>query len=258
MIALLGLIVFGVQLAARSVGRLSGTLWMLLAALIAAITRSATIFVGIAVCAAVLAAVLAVRRARTRRARIATYWTLAALVLAGAGLVTLFSRQLLALLGKSDTLTGRLGIWDAVIGLAQQRPVAGWGWISYWAPWVAPFKNLVKKAGVQQLHAHNAWLDVWLQLGILGVVVFAALVLLTVYRAWQMAIRTPSATAQPATSPAAASALALLPILLLTALIVQSLAESRLIVEYGWLLLALLAIKTAQQKPAEGHAVTLR
>jgi O-antigen ligase len=188
-------------------------------------------------------------------------------VLAGAALVTLFSRQLLALLGKSDTLTGRLGIWDAVIGLAQQRPVAGWGWISYWAPWVAPFKNLVKKAGVQQLHAHNAWLDVWLQLGILGVVVFAALVLLTAYRAWRMATRTlamtaPSpatdpATATPETTPAAASALALLPILLLAALLVQSLAESRLLVEYGWLLLALLAVKTARA-PAEGHAVTLR
>jgi exopolysaccharide production protein ExoQ len=130
MIALFGLIVFGVQLASRSVGRVSGTIWMLLAALIAAITRSATIFVGIAVCAAVLVAVLAVRRARTRRALVATYWTLAALVLAGATIVTVFREQLLALLGKSDTLTGRLGIWDAVIGLAQQRPVAGWGWIS--------------------------------------------------------------------------------------------------------------------------------
>jgi O-antigen ligase len=147
-------------------------------------------------------AVLAVRRARTRRARIATYWTLAALVLAGGALVTLFSRQLLALLGKSDTLTGRLGIWDAVIGLAQQRPVAGWGWISYWAPWVAPFKNLVKKAGVQQLHAHNAWLDVWLQLGILGVVVFAALVLLTGYRAWRMATRPLAMTTQVPANPA--------------------------------------------------------
>lgn len=277
MIALLGLIVFGVQLAARSVSRLSGTLWMLLAALIAALTRSATIFVGIAVCAAVLGAVLAVRHARTRRTRIVTYWTLAALVLAAAALVSLFSRQLLALLGKSDTLTGRLGIWDAVIGLAQQRPVVGWGWISYWAPWVAPFKNLVKRAGVQQLHAHNAWLDVWLQLGILGVVVFAALVLLTGYRAWRMATGTlamatqaPANLANPATpttltdapgqpqpSPAAASALALLPILLLTALIVQSLAESRLLVEYGWLLLALLAVKTARET-GKGHAVTLR
>ena len=43
---------------------------------------------------------------------------------------------------------------------------------------------------------------------------------------------------EPDRPPAAASALALLPILLLTALIVQSLAESRLLVEYGWLLLA--------------------
>jgi O-antigen ligase len=240
MMALLGLIVFGVQLATGAVGRLHGLFWIVLAALIAIITRSATIFVGIVVCAMMLAAILLIRHSGTPRARVGTYSGHAVTALFAGTLVALFSKQLLALLGKSDTLTGRVGIWDAVIALAQQRPFFGWGWVSYWAPWVAPFDHLVKRAGVQQLHAHNAWLDVWLQLGFLGLIVFGGLVLLTLVRCWSLAVRR---IPRP-------GALQLLPILLLTALLVQSLAESRLLVEYGWLLLTVLAVKTKRDEPA--------
>ena len=59
---------------------------------------------------------------------------------------------------------------------AQERPVQGWGWVSYWVPWVAPFDTLAFNNGVRQLHAHNAWLDVWMQLGILGLLAFAVVI----------------------------------------------------------------------------------
>ena len=106
MIALLGLIVFGVQLRARTVApRLGASLWMLLAALIAAFTRSGDdLSSAVVVCAVVLAAMLVgPPRARTTPRPTSPTGALAALVLAGAGLVAVFSRQLLALLGKSDT-----------------------------------------------------------------------------------------------------------------------------------------------------------
>ena len=255
MIALFGLIVFAVQLAAGTVGRLGGIAWLVLAALTAAITRSATIFIGIAVCAALLIAILCIRRARTPRARAGVYWSITGVILIGATLTTVFGRQLLTVLGKSADLTGRVGIWDAVIGLAQQRPAFGWGWVSYWVPWVAPFNHLVTRAGVQQLHAHNAWLDVWLQLGILGLVVFGAFVLITILRAWFVA------TDRPQFAPDAQgryTATSLLPILILAALVVQSLAESRLLVEYGWLLLVVLAVKMKQREPVRTRMPAVR
>ena len=190
--------------------------------------------------------------------------------------VTVFGRQLLALVGKSETLTGRAGIWDAVIGLAQQRPGFGWGWVSYWVPWVAPFDHLVTRAGVLQLHAHNAWLDVWLQLGIAGLLVFGFFVLVTSLRAWFVAVDRPGPAAVPAGQPQAAPLQPARPDATPSrqparqnqpapaepaacrirrhprplhrdqpaadphrrALLVQSLAESRLLVEYGWLLMA--------------------
>ena len=41
------------------------------------------------------------------------------------------------------------------------------------------------------MHAHNAWLDVWLQLGWVGVLFFAVLVLVTLQRVWCRAVDQP-------------------------------------------------------------------
>src|SRR3989337_2521114 len=58
MVALLALIVFGVQLASGTVRRVSGILWLVLAVATVALTRSATIYVGIIAVAAVLGVIL--------------------------------------------------------------------------------------------------------------------------------------------------------------------------------------------------------
>jgi len=241
MIALIALIVFGVQLAAGTVRRRLGILWLLLAATMLVLTRSATITVALVAVLIVLGMILALRRAESPRARLAVYGGIVVALAAVAGSVLAFRPVLLDLLGKSDDLTGRLDIWDAVIGLATQRPVFGWGWVSFWAPWVEPFDNLVTRNGVIQLHAHNAWLDVWLQLGVVGLLVFGSLVVTTAIRSWLLATdRVVTHQGDRGTF----SSLSLLPPLLLTALLVQSLAESRILVEGGWVLLVILAVTT--------------
>src|SRR5690606_13944506 len=138
-------------------------------------TKSATVTLAAAGVAAALAAALLVRRARTGRGRLAVYGVSAAVVAASVAAAIVFRAELLELLGKSADLTGRLGIWAKVIDLAQQRPAFGWGWVSYWVPWADPFNNLVFRSGVRQLQAHNTWLDVAFQLGLVGLIIFAAL-----------------------------------------------------------------------------------
>ena len=241
-VAIVGVIVFALQFADRSVKRRWSIVWLAVAVANLLFTRSATVTVALVVVVAVTLAILLVRRAPTPRARAITYGGILAVVAVGVVTAIVFHRQILALLGKSEDLTGRLGIWEGVIGLAQQRPVFGWGWVSYWIPWVAPFNDpAFFRNGVQQTHAHNAWLDVWLQLGIVGVVVLAALVLSALVLSWSFAVdRAQDLPGQPQPH----TAVSLLPLLLLTALIVQSLAESRLLVEFGWALLVVIAIKT--------------
>ncbi|MFP3464450.1 O-antigen ligase family protein [Leifsonia sp. SIMBA_070] len=240
MIALLSIIVFAIQLADRTVRRGSSASWLVVAVLTLALTRSATV-----IAAAIAVAVVFGFAAWTRRVgparRTPVYLTALAVVVAAVVLVSVFASRIPALFGKSEDLTGRLDIWHAVIGLAQQRPVFGWGWVSYWAPWVKPFDGLATRNGVEYLQAHNAWLDVWLQLGIVGLVVFILLVLTTFGRSWFVAVDRPRTKL---VDDAPYTATALLPLLLLAALIAQSFAESRMLIEGGWALLVTLAVAT--------------
>lgn len=245
-LALLGLVVFAVLLADRSMRRRWAISGLVLSAVTIFLTRSATVTVALVGVVLIALAVLALRRAATPRARLVTGGAIVALAGLGAVATVLLKDRLLELLGKSSDLTGRLGIWDAVIALGQQRPVAGWGWVSYWVPWAAPFDDLAFRNGVRQLQAHNAWIDVWFQLGVIGLIVFAALVVSTVARSWSLAADRPQHVPEHGDSYRAAT---MLPILILAALIVQSAAESRLLVEYGWAFLVVFAVHTKVGEP---------
>ena len=280
--ALLAVIVFAVQLRARTVKRGWGIAWLVLAGVMLVLTRSATVTIAGVVVVVVLLFALWTRRVGPTRRR-PVYLTAAALAVVGVVSSVTLSPLVLTLFGKSDDLTGRFDIWNSVIGLASERPIFGWGWVSYWAPWVEPFKDLAVRNGVTYLQAHNAWLDVWLQVGIVGLLLFAALVFSTLWRSWFLAVdaplvpstttttqadaslvavfaarpalaEAPAATVHPDSEPTAPyapgpfPASALLPLLIMAALIAQSVAESRLLIESGWVLLVVLAIVTKRQQ----------
>jgi O-antigen ligase len=241
MLALIALIVFALQFADRHARRSTTLVWLAVAAAVLVFTRSATVTVALVGVVAVAAAALLVRRAHASRARALTYGGIVAVAGIGVVAVGSLSGRILEALGKSSDLTGRLGIWDAVSSLARERPVAGWGWVSYWVPWAAPFDNLAFRNGVRQLQAHNAWIDVWFQLGILGLIVFGVLVASSLVRAWLFAVDRPQVER---THPERYVATSLLPLLVLSALLVQSVAESRLLVEFGLMFLVIVAVRT--------------
>ncbi|HXH36687.1 MAG TPA: O-antigen ligase family protein [Plantibacter sp.] len=254
--ALLGLIIFAVRLAAlreapdRSrVSLPRDRRWTLLLRLGLAtamflLSFSTTILLAAVVTVVVLAAAVLIRRAPTPRARTPIYLGfLAAGALSAVGAIV-FRAQLLGLLGKSPDLTGRLDIWNTVRQLIVQRPVFGWGFSSPWAPWEPLFTDLVIRRGVRQLQAHNAWLDVWFQLGVVGLILFSCVVLSMLTRSWFLAVDRPRIDLD-AQRPY--SALSLAPILIGVSLVVQSVAESRILIESGWVLLVLLVVKTKQE-----------
>ena len=241
MAALLGLIVFAIQLASKSVSRGWGLFWLAVAVATIGITKSATAFVALAVVLVVALAAVLVRRARTPRTRAYAYAGISLGMLALAALAFLNQTRILELLGKNAEFTGRTTIWSEVIALAQQRPAVGWGWLGYWIVWIPPFNALKKEGGVQPPHAHDAWLDLWLQVGIVGLIIFGALVLATLVRSWLISVD------RIVTGPGQAGThwwVALLPVLMLTAQLVQSIAESRILLEGGLMLLVIWAVKS--------------
>jgi O-antigen ligase len=226
-LALLGLILIGVLLAAGAVSRRVAGLAILLDVAMIALTRSATVLVAGAVVVVALFVALGYRRFG-RRGRVAV--TAGAVVVVGLTALSSsrLSAPLLQVLGKGDDLTGRLEIWRIVGGLVEQRPVLGWGWIGYWAPWVSPFERLVVRGGVQYLQAHSAYLDIEMQLGVPGLLALVAVVGSLTYRCLRLAV-----VPRPYT---------VLPLLLTAALLTQALAESRLLIEGNWALLVMLSV----------------
>jgi exopolysaccharide production protein ExoQ len=245
--ALLGLIVFGVQLFGKTISQPRGWFWVSLSVALIALTRSATVTVALIAVIVALGFALWARRLESRN-RTPLYVTATALILAGVGLVVFARDWLFSLLGKSSDLTGRLETWQKVNELAEQRSAFGWGYISYWAPWVEPFKSLDTKNGIQVMHAHNAWLDVWLQLGVIGLILFALIVFSTFWRTWFFAVDRPRRFVNE-TLPFTTQTL--VPFLILVALIVQSLTESRLLIEGGWVLLVALSAATRTSVTSE-------
>lgn len=239
-VGLMGLIIFSVQLRAGLVGRWAGWFWFAMSILTLALTRSGTVTVALA--AAMVALAFAIWARRIGPVGRTPLYTTGAAAIAAVAAAVIFAREFLfGLLGKSPDMTGRMETWEKVFALAADRPWFGWGWVSYWAPWVEPFESLDVQGGIQVMSAHNAWIDVWLQLGIVGVLVFAPLVVLTLWRVWFRAVDQPRRGFGPAL-PYATSAL--WPFLLMVALLVQSFAESRILIESGWLLLVMLAVKS--------------
>jgi len=244
MVALIGVIVFGALLAAKAIRRASGITWLVIAGATLLLTRSATVILVAVVVAIAFAFAVWVRRRGPERRRPVYLTGLLAFVASVAALVALWT-PLTALFGKSEDVTGRFEIWGAVSGLAAERPIAGWGWLGYWQPWAEPLGSLYTRNGVTYLQAHNAWLDVWLQLGALGLVAFGAVVVGALWRSWFLAIDRPK---DPAGRPRPYTSASFVPFLLMIALAGQSLAESRLLVEGGLLLLITIAWATKQRQ----------
>jgi exopolysaccharide production protein ExoQ len=161
----------------------------------------------------------------------------------GAGGLTalwLMRGSIFALLERSGDLARREGIWDAVLARAGERPAIGWGFSTPWGPGIDEWLGL---GGQAVGEAHSMWLDVLLQLGVVGVVLMGLTYLAFVWRSWFFAVDRPrfDLRADRPYSP-----LTLLPTLVATVLLVFGLAESSPLMLWGWMLLAMLAFKIKQ------------
>ncbi|MGB1289074.1 MAG: O-antigen ligase family protein, partial [Aggregatilineales bacterium] len=80
--------------------------------------------------------------------------------------------EVLALIGRDETFSGRNTIWPFLGELIAQRPILGYGYMSFFVP--ESYLIEASYRGVwQPEHAHNVWLDMGLSLGIVGVGLFA-------------------------------------------------------------------------------------
>ena len=79
---------------------------------------------------------------------------------------------------KDATLSGRVPLWQMLIDKACGKPLLGYGYGSFWMGTEGPAADVWKKLNWEVPHAHNGYLDLWLQLGLPGVCLGVCLLLL--------------------------------------------------------------------------------
>jgi O-antigen ligase len=85
------------------------------------------------------------------------------------------------LLGGSTTLTGRIPLWYNVILAISKAPVLGYGYAAFWGSDLGSIKFMINTDWLSG-KSHNAFLDVWLDLGIIGLILFIVLIVNTLIR----------------------------------------------------------------------------
>lgn len=259
-VALLAIIVFAIRLASGAPRRTFLWIWIGLSAFLFLRASSATAYVSAAAVAVVLVTVLLMRRATKPGQRTKYYIAYAVVGIGGLLSLWLLRDTIFAALGRSSDLTGRERIWGKVLGRAAERPWTGWGFATPWVPTDPAFDGWIEDHGQTVMQAHNMWVDVAMQLGIIGVVLLALLFFAFVWRSWFFAVDRPrwDLRADRPYSP-----ITLLPTLVGAILLVQGLAESSPLLLWGWLFLVMLGAKIKQsphvgEGPAEQSAAIER
>lgn len=236
----IALVVFALLYAQGARRRPALLIWIALAAFFFLRAGSATAYASLAIGALVLGAALLFRRARRPAQRTRLYAVFAAVAVVGAAGIWFARNTVFGALGKSSDLTGRVEIWRKVWDRAVQHPVFGNGFSSPWVPWDPAFHGWIIDHRITVFMAHNMWLDVFLQLGAIGVVLIAIVFLAFAWRAWFFAVDRPR---WDLVDDRPYAALSLLPTVLVAMLLVLGLAESTPIMLWGWLLVILLSFK---------------
>ncbi|WP_084103370.1 O-antigen ligase family protein [Demequina sp. NBRC 110056] len=213
----------------RRIGKVEGWITLGAAIFVHLFTQSATVTAAAVYLVALTLGALAIRRVSFRWKRVLSFSILAVSAV-GAILTIRFSEAIFTALGRDSDLTSRTEIWEDVLDYAVQRP-EGWGFVGYWPIWQYPYSEIgTEVKWVRPTHAHNAFLDVWLQLGLIGLVLLVAMVLLLFGSTWRLVERAGTGDTYIPLGWA----------LLTVFLSMQALTESRLLVESGWYLLVAL------------------
>lgn len=145
--------------------------------------------VSLLVLAAVLVAGLAlvVIRRQEAVARRATQSVLLISAVVFGVLAWFFRGPLVGFVDAAADVAERTSVWSEVGDLVALRPVLGWGWVGVWPPNQYPFSTVRTASGIQPDSALNAYADIWLQLGLAGIIVLLAALGLAFVRAWLVA-----------------------------------------------------------------------
>ncbi|KTS06522.1 lipid A core--O-antigen ligase [Microbacterium testaceum] len=233
-VTVIALITFLVEYRTQSVRAGTAIASVVLAGSLAVLSGSPTVVaVAVTTGAATLALALVRRLSAPRRplAQLILGIGVIAAVAAGYGM----RDAIVALVDARADFSLRTDLWSRLLTYVAYRPVEGFGWFGTWSPDSFPFASLNFALGEQHTSALDAYLDVLLQLGWVGLLLFLTLGALALARGWLVATERRSTV--HAWGP-----------LTLVALLTFSLFESFTLSGAGLLLLVVCAVRAGQSR----------
>ncbi|MEM9441952.1 MAG: O-antigen ligase family protein, partial [Pseudomonadota bacterium] len=141
-------------------------------------TTSKTALIALFILLPGLIAVHMVRGAALRSAVITL--SILAIVWHVALLLYFTYEDILLFLGRDPSLTGRTKIWEFVLRLGMDVPFTGYGYDAFWSGDYSPGAPFGVAWGIGS--AHNAWLEVFVALGLPGVLLLVGIIASMIFR----------------------------------------------------------------------------
>jgi O-antigen ligase len=233
-VAVLALITFLIEYRTQSVRPGLSIASVVLAGGLAAFSDSPTVLVLALGVGLAVGALAWVRHTRPER-RAGLQLGLGSVVVVGV-VVGYFARHpIIAVLGAGSDFSMRVDLWNVMVDMSRFRPVHGWGWYGPWASREFPFNAINFQLDSTHATGLNAFFDVLVQLGWVGLVLFVGLAGLALVRSWLVASERRSVVY--AWTP-----------LILVALMVDSMFESFTLSGLGWMMLVLCAVRAGQSR----------
>lgn len=233
-VAVIALITFLIEYRTQSVRPGLSVASVVLAGGMAALSDSPTVVVLALGVGLAVGALALVRHAQAER-RAGLQLALGALVVVGVFVGYVARHPIIALLGAGTDFSMRVELWNFMVDILRQRPVQGFGWFGVWDQQEYPFNAINFWLRTDHATGLNAYFDVALQLGWVGLVLFLALSALALARSWLVAGERRSVV------------YAWTPLILVTILI-DSMFESFALTGLGWLMLVLCAVRAGQSR----------
>lgn len=232
-VAVIALITFLIEYRTQSVRAGVSLASVLLGGLLAALSDSPTVLV-LAVAVVLAVGALALVRHTAPERRTALQWGLGGVVVVGIVVGYVARHPIIAWLGAGSDFSMRVNLWNLMVDYVRYRPVQGWGWYGPWADelpftWFNFYLDASHKTGL------NAYFDVLLQIGWIGLLVFTAFAGAALVRSWLDASERRSVVY--AWTP-----------LVLIAVLVDSMFESFALAGAGLLLLVLCAVRAGHSR----------
>jgi exopolysaccharide production protein ExoQ len=231
LVAMIALITFFVEWRTHSVQRPFAIASLALAGLTLLFTHSPVAFGVFAIAVIAALALIGLRRTDPATRRVGQFALLGAVVV--TAIVAVLSRgRVVEVLNAGSEFEFRLSLWRTIASVTPADTLQGYGWIGYWRTSLPPY-SAISGYPVNHQSALNAYVDVWMQLGLVGLCAFVAFAGLAFVRSWLLA-------------SSKRSIVYLWPALVLLVLLLVSTAESSILVEFGWFTLVICALKASQ------------